>query len=63
MAKLTYYTSFNDLKTDEVHKSQNQSDSAKESELKEFLTLLSDHRYTRGNLASRPPSKQSGNGR
>lgn len=36
MAKLTYYTSFQDLKTEEVHKSQNQSDSAKESELKEF---------------------------
>jgi hypothetical protein len=63
MAKLTYYTSFQDMKTDKVHKSQNQSDSAKESELKELLALLSDNRYTKSHLASNPSSKQSGNGR
>jgi hypothetical protein len=59
MAKLTYYTSFQDLKTDKVHKSLNRSDSAKESELKELLALLSDHRFTKNHSASHPSSKQS----
>lgn len=63
MAKLTHYTNFQDLKTDKVYKSHSQSDSAKESELKELLALLSDHHITRSRLASHPSSKQSGNGR
>jgi len=63
MAKLTYYTSFQDLKSDKTHKSQHHSDSAKESELKDLLALLSEHRYTKSRSASHPSSKRSGNGR
>ncbi|TDX02112.1 hypothetical protein EDB95_3162 [Dinghuibacter silviterrae] len=63
MAKLTYYTSFQDLKTDKVHKNRNQSDSAKESEFKELVAFLSDHRHNKSRQASHPSSKQSGNGK
>jgi hypothetical protein len=62
MANLTYYTSFQDLKAAKVQKSQTESDSTKESELKELIALISDHRHA-SDLPSRPSSKQPGNGR
>ena len=63
MANLTYYTSFQDLKNAKVQKSQNQSDSVKESELKELVALLSDHHHIKNHSSSHPSSKQPGNGR
>jgi hypothetical protein len=63
MAKLTYYTNFEDLKTDKVHKSQHQSASAKEAEMKELLALISAHRRSKDYPSSRQSSKPSGNGK
>lgn len=63
MANLSYHTNFQDLKTAKVQKSQNQSDSAKESELKELIAFLSSHRHTKSHPSSHSSSKQSGNGR
>ena len=63
MANLTHYTSFQDLKTAKVQKSQIESDPTKESELKELIALISDHRHANSDLPSRPSSKQPGNGR
>jgi len=63
MANLAYYTSFQDMKAAKAQKSENQSDPTKESELKELIALLSDHRHTNNQLPLHPSSKQSGNGR
>lgn len=51
MAKLTYYRSFQDLKTDKVRMSQSQSRSTNESELKDLLALLSKNRRSKDNSA------------
>ena len=63
MAKLTYYTNFQDLKANRVKKSQNSSDLLKESELKELVNLLSSHCSTKSHAMSRLSPKQAGNGR
>jgi hypothetical protein len=49
--KLTYYTSFNDLKTSKNSIHTKQSDSVKEFELKEFINLVKE------NHLSKKPSK------
>jgi hypothetical protein len=43
MTKLTYYTSFDDLKASKSTIDADRSQSTQQSELREFFTLLKDH--------------------